>query len=135
MKHSPARRRHSVVLVIGIMVLFLPAIAPAIASQIIADDPVLIENREQPADPNAFKPTQCDALTVTAVFANGDSGGPGKDLVIGTTGADIISGNGDDDCVRGNGGVDILSGGDGNDICIGTAAATFDASCETTFLE
>jgi Ca2+-binding RTX toxin-like protein len=51
------------------------------------------------------------------------SGGPGSDVLVGTTGSDLIDGGDGDDLIIGAGGADRLLGGDGSDLIFGGGGA------------
>jgi Ca2+-binding RTX toxin-like protein len=59
-------------------------------------------------------PVTCFGVPVTI-----PAGGPGPDVINGTSGPDVIAGLGGDDVIRGFGGADLICGGDGDDLILG----------------
>ena len=73
---------------------------------------------------NALKPTNCAALTLTAIVVCPGGGvtcrGTGaSELILGSSGGEQIRGQGGSDCILGGAGDDDIRGGNGNDVCIG----------------
>jgi len=56
-----------------------------------------------------------ETLPVHGHFTLIAAGGPGNDVIFGTTGADFMFGGGDNDEISGAGGADFISGGNGDD--------------------
>ncbi len=67
----------------------------------------------------------CDTATptlgciVNGVLNQPCQGGPGKDVIVGTSGEDVMLGGGGNDELRGGSGVDLLCGQEGNDLLFG----------------
>lgn len=82
---------------------------------------------------NGLKPSQCAALSLTAIVAGQGAviGGASNELLLGGIGVDSVDGRGGDDCILGGAGSDILDGGTGNDVCIGGPGIDTFTSCET----
>ena len=62
----------------------------------------------------AAAPVTCFGVPVTI-----PAGGPGPDVINGTSGPDVIAGLGGDDVIRGFGGDDLICGGEGDDLILG----------------
>ena len=60
-----------------------------------------------------------DTATVTVYVGTAIEGGPGDDVIIGTSGNDVIFGLGGDDVLEGRSGNDTIYGDDGNDLLKG----------------
>ena len=102
---------------VGLLALILISIFSAFATANTVLESGLYDSA-QSITANNLKPLECAGLDLANVIDNG-SGGPGNDLILGTTGADILSGGDGDDCIVGGDGNDTLAGGNGNDILLG----------------
>jgi hypothetical protein len=85
--------------------------------------------------PDALKPLDCAAITVTALVTGSGAnieGTGSAELILGSSAVNSFNARGGNDCVVGGDGVDALKGGPGTDVCIGGPGIdTFDNDCET----
>ena len=61
----------------------------------------------------------CDGRPATVLLADGDTPGPGRDVILGTPAGETINAHGGDDVVCGSGGNDVIRGGEGRDRVLG----------------
>jgi Ca2+-binding RTX toxin-like protein len=105
-------------IVLGIMILFSAISALAAANTVpityASDTTIMI-------DQNQFIPSLCAGIAFDNIIVGaGDiSGGPGNDLIYGSSGDDNVRGGNGHDCILGGGGNDTLRGQNGDDILIG----------------
>jgi len=119
---------------IGFTVLILASVFSAVAAANTVPSSRL-GDRRMVINADALKPTQCSAITLTALVicpANGACNGTtANELILGTVNADTIKGNGGNDCIIGGGGDDDLTGNGGRDVCIGGPGNDKFKQCET----
>jgi Ca2+-binding RTX toxin-like protein len=121
------------VLLAGVAIIAIPAIAGVLASNVVASSRA--GSSSLTTNENDLKPSpECSGITLTATVTGSGSfvGGNSADLILGSAGVDTIDGKNQDDCILGGAGDDALTGGNGNDVCIGGPGTdTFNSNCET----
>src|SRR5687767_5195426 len=108
-----------------VLVALIALILMSVASALTATNtvpPTRLGQQISAVSADTLKPTQCAALSLTAIIvcSGGNCDGTDADeLILGSLSNDDIRGGKGDDCILAGGGDDAIRGEQGTDVCIG----------------